>query len=104
MISLFMSLKKKRAMTKMKLVSYILPFSLLINACTDSIDTDRQLIENKKITSKKQNSVINVSEEERNISDRDNIQQDVVIESLPNGNYGFCKQPISNKATSDLEG
>ena len=91
-------------MNKLKLVLYILPFSLSITACTSVINLDNKLVENEKITSEKQDSVINISEESKNISDRDKIQQDVVIENLPNGNYGFCKQPVSSKATSDLKG
>jgi hypothetical protein len=58
----------------------------------------------KKITSENSSSLINVSRESKNISDQEVLQQKVIIEDLPDGSYGFCKQPTSKKVTSDLEG
>jgi hypothetical protein len=78
--------------------------NLLFSACSSSVDTDNKLAENKKVTLENLNSVINVSEESQNISNQEELQQEVTIEDLPDGNYKFCSKPASVENITGFDG
>jgi hypothetical protein len=78
--------------------------SSLFCACSASVDTDNKLVKNKKITSENSSSLINVSKESKNISNQEELQQEVAIEDLPDGNYRFCSKPASIENINGFDG